>query len=179
MKSDKIWSENLIAATLARGTFACKHLVIVPRCGWPGSECDLLVVTPNLRVIDVEIKISRADLKADAKKDKWYHNWDWKTDGTYTGQKGKRGRQWPHRVWKHYYCLPRDIWDAKLIDSLPSPASGVLLMFEDKSSGDFRIKIERMAKPDRQADSISAEDAIDIARLASLRMWDALRRTAA
>ena len=62
------WSENLIAATLARVVFQHKHLVIVPNCSWPGSECDLLVVTPNLRVIDVEIKISRADLKADARR---------------------------------------------------------------------------------------------------------------
>ena len=62
------WSENLIAATLARQIFHRKHLVVVPNCSWPGSECDLLVVTPSLRIIDVEIKISRADLLADTKK---------------------------------------------------------------------------------------------------------------
>ena len=169
------WSENLIAATLARVVFQNKHLVIVPNCSWPGSECDLLVVTPNLRIIDVEIKISRADLKADAKKDKWYHAWNWRTDGRYDAAL-RKPRQWPRRVWKHYYCMPREIWDAQLLDSLPSPASGVLLMHEDKSNGDFRIKVERMAKPDRQADRICAEDAVDIARLASLRMWDVLQR---
>lgn len=167
------WSENLIAATLARVVFASKHLVIVPNCSWPGGECDLLVVTPNLRIIDVEIKISRADLKADARKDKWYYAWNWRTDGRYDPAL-RKPRLWPSRVWKHYYCMPRDIWEPQLLDYLPSPTSGVLLMFEDKSSGDFRIKVERMAKPDRQADRIRAEDAIDIARLASLRMWNAL-----
>lgn len=165
------WSENMIAATLARVVFANKHLVIVPRCSWPGSECDLLVVTPNLRVIEVEIKISCADLKADAKKDKWYHAWNWRTDGNYDHAL-RKPRQWPNRVWKHYYCLPRDIWGTSLLDCLPSPTSGVLLMHE--KNGELRIKVERMAKPDRKADRISAEDAIDIARLASLRMWDAL-----
>ena len=168
------WSETVIAAALARQVFRAKHLVIVPNCSWPGSECDLLVVTPNLRVIDVEIKISRADLRADARKDKWYHSWDWRLDGHYDKTRRKR-RQWPHRVWKHYYALPRDLWSAELLDSLPSPASGVLLMYEEKS-GDFRIRVERMAKPDRQAEKITPEDAIDIARLASLRMWNVLTK---
>ena len=171
------WSETTIAAALARQVFKSKHLVIVPNCSWPGSECDLLVVTPSLRVIDVEIKISRADLKADAGKDKWYHSWDWRLDGHYD-KALRKPRQWPHRVWKHYYALPRDIWDAALLDSLPSPTCGVLLMYEDRH-GDFRIRVERMAKPDRQAEKITHEDAIDIARLASLRMWNALERRTA
>jgi hypothetical protein len=174
MSEPKKWSEKLIAGTLARQVFNNRHLVIVPNCSWPGSECDLLVVTPNLRVIDVEIKISRSDLRADAGKDKWYHSWDWRRDGRYDKTK-RRPRQWPHRVWKNYYALPRDIWDAALLDSLPSPTCGVLLMYEDKRNGDFRIHVERMAKPNRQAEKITPEDAVDIARLASLRMWDALQ----
>lgn len=169
------WSENQIAAALSRQVFANRHLVVVPNCSWPGSECDLLVVTPNLRVIDVEIKISRSDLKADAKKDKWFHKWDFYKDGRYDPALRKR-REWPRRVWKHYYALPSDIWDAALLDSLPSPTSGVLLMYEDDRNGDFRIRVERMAKPDRKADRITPEDAVDIARLASMRMWDALER---
>lgn len=173
------WSENLIARTLARRTFASKYLVVVPNCSWPGSECDLLVVTPNLRVIDVEIKISRADLKADAGKDKWFHAWDFKIDGPWYGRladREKRRLEWPRRVWKHYYCMPRNIWDASLIEALPSPTSGVLLMYADKSSGEFRLHVERQAKPDRKADYLTPADAVDIARLASLRMWDALQK---
>ena len=173
MNDEKIWSENTIAAGLARQIFSRKHLVVVPNCSWPGSECDLLVVTPNLRVIDVEIKISRADLKADARKDKWYHSWDWRRDGNYD-RALRKPRQWPHRVWKHYYALPRHLWDTALLSSLPSPNSGVLLLYPDKHDGGLCIRVERQAKPDRQADKISPEDAIDIARLASLRMWDAL-----
>ena len=169
------WSENLIARTLARHTFGRQHLVVVPNCTWPGSECDLLVVTPNLRVIDVEIKISRADLKADAKKDKWYHSWDWRTDGNYDAEK-RKPRDWPQKVWKHYYCLPKDIWDDSLLECLPSPQSGVLLMHNHRGNDDFLIRVARPAKPDRKADRISPEDAVDIARLASLRMWDALQK---
>lgn len=174
------WSERSIATFLARFTFDRKHLVIVPNCSWPGSECDLLVVTPNLRVIDVEIKISRADLKADAKKDKWFHAWDWKIDGPYPTQGSKwncRPRQWPRSVWKHYYCLPAEIWKPELLECI-APTSGVLLIYDNpngsnyKPRSPFKIICERPAKPCRDAQKICAEDAIDIARLASLRMWD-------
>lgn len=165
-------SERRIASYIARFIFEKRHLVLVPNCSWPGSECDLLAVTPNLRIIDVEIKISRADLKADAKKDKWFHSWDWKIDGPYrpNGTNGLRPRQWPRRVWKHYYCMPRAIWKPELYDCM-NPVSGLLLI-QDRDDG-ILVKCERRAKPDTKADRITAEDAIDIARLASLRMWDA------
>ena len=165
------WSERRIAAYLARVTFTHKALVMVPRCSWTGNECDLLVVTQNLRIIDVEVKISRADLRADAMKEKWFHAWDWKIDGPMRDRKApRRPRQWPHRVWKHYYCLPRDIWRPELFEAI-APVSGVLLMDHDHE-GRFFVRCERMARPDRGAEKITAEDAIDIARLASFRMWD-------
>ncbi len=166
------FTERTIASYLARVVLERKHLLLVPNCQWPGSECDLLGITPNLRVIDIEIKISRADLKVDAKKDKWFHSWDWKIDGPYrpNGTEGRRARQWPHRVWKHYYCLPRAIWTPELFEHI-NPVSGLLLI-QDRDDG-ILVKCERRAKPDIKADRITAEDAIDIARLASLRMWDA------
>jgi hypothetical protein len=171
------WSENMIAMALATQVFERKHLVIVPRCGWPGSECDLLVVTRDLRIIDVEIKISRADLKADAKKDKWFHHWDFKIDGPWQGWDApRRPRQWPQRVWKHYYCMPRDIWAPELVEFVPA-ASGILLVTDWREYPDRPfIRVERQAKPCRDAERITAEDAVDIARLASLRMWEALRK---
>jgi hypothetical protein len=172
------WSENTIARALARQTFERKHLVLVPRCNWTGHECDLLVVARDLRIIDVEIKISRADLKADAKKEKWFHAWDFKVDGPYlpAAERVLRPRQWPRKVWKHYYCMPREIWNEALFEFLPSPASGVLLLSEQRHGGQLVVHCERRATPCRDADRISAEDAIDIARLASLRMWDSFER---
>jgi hypothetical protein len=168
------WSEELIARAMARQVFERKHLVLVPRCNWTGNECDLLVVTPDLRVIDVEVKISRADLKADAKKDKWFHSWDFRIDGPWVPRDTRtpRPRQWPRKVWKHYFALPAELWDAALFDALPSPASGVILLNE-YDDGVIGTKVVRRATPCRDAERISAGDAVDIARLASLRMWDA------
>lgn len=176
------WSENAIAAMLARQLFQNQHLVVVPRCGWTGNECDLLVVTRDLRVIDVEIKISRDDLKADAKKDKWYHHWDSRVDGTLLPwwsperKAARRRRLWPQKVWKHYYALPKDIWDDKLLPTLGSGTSGILLL-DQRPGGKLVYTVRRASKPCRDAQKISAADAVDIARLASLRMWDALTRT--
>lgn len=174
------WSEQLIARTLARQTFEKKNLVIVPNCTWTGNECDLLVVTPDLRIIDVEVKISRSDLKADAKKDKWFHSWDWKVDGPWDGSydnSKKRPREWPRKVWKHYYAMPRALWDDALFDALPSERSGVILLAEQKHGGaPLAATLVRRAAPCKDAERISAGDAIDIARLASLRMWETYER---
>lgn len=170
------WSAALITKFLVRHTFN-RGVLAVPNCMWPGSECDLLVVTKNLRIIDVEIKISRSDLKADVDKDKWYHAWDWQKDGPWkpasADRPPRRRRDWPRRVWKHYYCMPLDVWKPEFA-AIISPASGVLVVKEHDNFDGFVVRCERQAKPCRDADKISAEQAIDVARLAGLRMWDAL-----
>lgn len=166
------WTAHAIGRHLANVTFQKKNLVLVPNCNWTGHECDILVLTMNLRIIDVEIKVSRADLKADASKDKWYHQWDYKIDGPWRpDRQDRRPREWPRKVWKHYYALPRDVWDDSLLTSIPK-VSGVLLIYE--WHGNLHITVERPAKPNRDAEPVSAESAIDIARLANIRMWNAL-----
>ena len=170
--SDK-WSERMIAHALARQVFQGKHLVVVPNCTWTGDELDLLVVTENLRIIDVEVKISRADFKADFKKDKWYHSLDYDDWQAYRrGELKRERREWPRKVWKHYYAVPKEIWKPELITGMPQ-RSGVILMERRGDKNRIYAHVERRAQPDVAADKISAADAVDIARLASLRMWDA------
>lgn len=167
-----VWNERLIARAIARQTFASKYLVLLPNCNWTGSECDLLAVTDNLRLIDIEIKISVADLKADANKTKWYHNWDYKIDGPYVHGYKRRPRLWPTKVWKHYYCVPESLWKPELELVLASAASGVICVSGDDPRGYF-VRVAKKAKPCADAKPISDRAAIDLARLASLRMWDA------
>lgn len=177
------WTEANIARALALQVFDRKYLVMVPNCNWTGYECDLLAVTPDLRIVDVEVKISRSDLKADAKKEKWWHR-------RFLGHAEPRevhkngrlhaiyrdpiydstARQHPPKVWKHYYALPREIWKPELLDSLPSKSSGVILLRQYE--GSIYASIERRATPNREAKAIEPADAIDLARLASLRMWN-------
>ncbi len=169
------WTEGQIAGWLARYTFQRKCLLIVPNCSWPGNECDLLAVTMNLRIIDVEIKTSRADFRADAGKDKWWRRRPWSEYAPGIPRQQQRDpRLWPGKVWKHYYCMPREIWRDEMAGQAGSPESGILLITESRHhTPDFSIQVERPAHPNRSADKLSAEDAIDIARLAGLRMWDA------
>jgi hypothetical protein len=153
-----------------------KCLLLVDNCSWTGAECDVLAVTRNLRIIDIEIKISRADLKADAGKDKWWHrgfgHWEGGKDGKWVRPKPV-ARLWPHRIWKHYYAMPKEVWRDELLDCLASPASGVILLHEWPANTNVVAKVMRRAKPDRDAKPIEAAAVLDIARLANLRMWDA------
>lgn len=179
------WSESSIAASLSDRVFQRKCVVVVDNCSATGNECDLLAVTPNGRVIDVEIKISRSDLKADAKKEKW---WDrqflgWKElhgpwiDGkTYRRAEAEykvTRRSHPIKVWKHYYAMPASIWTDDLFQFLPTEHSGVLLLSEVDNR--VSVRVRRMAKPSREAKPLTTFEILNIARLASLRMWSAYK----
>ena len=161
------WSEGVIIRAICRQVLQRKCLLLVDNCNWTGHECDVLGVTQDLRIIDIEAKISRADFKADAKKDKWWHHQSWRdqVDGV-----PRVHRDWPPRVWKHYYAMPVAIWRPELLPMAASPASGVILLRE--RDGVVTASVERRAKPCADAQRISAADAIDIARLANLRMWE-------
>ena len=146
-------------------TFQRKAVIIVPECNWTGHECDLLVVHESLRIIDVEIKVSRADFKRDAAKEKWWRRAAW-VEGP------PQHLQWPRKVWKHYIAMPADIWKPELVEFLPSAASGVILM-RDRGAR-LPCWVERRATPNKDAEPISPKACVDIARLAGLRMWEAL-----
>lgn len=166
----------MIAGVIARKTLASKCVVLVDNCTWTGHECDVLGVTMDLRIIDVEIKISRADLKADAGKEKWWHRRGSSYNQVTRGYDNHPGiaREWPPKVWKHYYAMPADIWRDDLISALPSSKSGVLLVSKENSVwAPVVVRCHRRATPCRDATRLSAANAMNIARLANLRMWDA------
>lgn len=171
------WSERMIGRALCTQFLQRKCIVLVPNTTWAGAEADVLGVTMDLRLIDIEIKISRADLKADAKKDKWWRT-DWSTWSSTRGNPTRTPKEWPTKVWKHYYALPADIWKPELLASLPSTKSGVLLLRHGRNPSDPRVLVhcERRATPNRDAEKLDAAQALDVARLANLRMWDAYSR---
>lgn len=168
------WTAGQIGHSLYYHVFAQKHAVVLENCYYPGSECDVLIVRNDLRLMEIEIKISRADLKADAKKDKWFK---------YIPPSGRRWAhksecdvqklEWPNKIWKHYYCVPEEIWGADLIASIPLK-SGVLLIREWRPDMPA-ISVIRQAKPNKDAKPMPAADLVDIARYCNVRMWDALK----
>ena len=181
------WTEHTIGRALCRQTFNRSALVLVPNCNWTGYECDVLVVEKNLRIIDIEVKISRADLKADAKKDKWWRHLSY-DEGLAAGlvqEKDRNGwhawdsrqhrepRAWPNKVWKHYYAMPKAIWTPDLLEFLPAN-SGILLLSEPQKGDTVSVVVrcERPPKPNRDAEKLAPQEVLDIARLANLRMWE-------
>lgn len=174
------WSETSIASALSR-MFEGKLMVCIPNCSWTGNECDILGVTKDLRIIDIEIKISRSDYKADFSKEKWlksYRDCELETGivwSEYFLGKEKRTRSpWPNKVWKHYYCMPSEIWKDGMEDFAGSDKSGIITLSIEGSI--VVANVVRHAKPNRDAEKLSTEHVLDIARNASLRMWDAYRK---
>lgn len=165
------WSERTIAALLARDTFG--RDLVCPNCTYLGFESDLLVVHRTLRLIDVEIKISRADLKVDLEKRKWWRE-DWTTQVPqrhgWGGTEPARQRiEWPNQVWKHYYALPAELWKPELAEFLPA-MSGLLLIHRN------RVEHKQRAKPNPFTEPVKLETAMTIARLVSVRYWEHVRR---
>lgn len=159
------WTAREIARSLAWQVFNHKHLIVVPNTYWPGNETDLLLVRTDLRLMDVEIKISRSDLKADAKKDKWFDMpLTWRDQG-----RPKTPRTHPRRIWKHYYCLPESIWKDELLEVI-QPSSGLILMRDHPTHPGCCLK--RQAKPAKDPERITLEELADIARMQSHRMWE-------
>lgn len=172
-----------IAHCLARNLFK-SDLVVVDRCCWPGAECDLLVVTPKLQVIDVEVKISRSDLKADRNKSKWFRQ----PEGWYARQErpAPTPLEWPRNVWKHYYAMPAKLWKPELAEFI-HPTSGIITVdFAHEDAGEKRHeqqsarspehwhhKVVKRAKPCRTYEPIGPKALRKIAYLASFRMWRA------
>ncbi len=162
------WSEAEIARALVSQFFG-KFGIVCPNCYWTGYECDLLVVHHTLRLIDVEIKVSRSDLKIDREKDKWWRREQHLWSGDMGPPAPRLGRDWPPKVWKHYYVLPADVWKPELVAAIP-PFSGVLTIRESHG-GSIYVESVRRVTANRGAAPISAGAAMEIARLVNARYW--------
>lgn len=177
-----VWTEGLIARAICRQILERRCLVLVENCQWTGHECDVLGLTTKRQIIDIEVKISRADFKADAKKDKWWHYPDYiealdaglTTPGKWDPYAIRIPVSHPPRVWKHYYAMPASIWKPELLQSMPSQSSGVILLREQDSVETPVVAcLERGAVPSKNACLLTPEQVLDVARLANLRMWQA------
>ncbi len=165
------YTEYTMLRALANRTFK-GALMCIDNCNALGSECDLLVVTKALQCIDVEVKISKADLKADALKDKWFAPYDWRL-GNYEEYRRKRTSvHWPAKVWKHYYAIAAPVWSDDLLQYCQA-TSGVVVV-ELSPTGYIRSVVSKrraVANPDQQPAGVKLLR--DLCRLTSYRLWDA------
>lgn len=136
--------------------FGVRRNIIVPNVSWGVGlhECDLLIVRPSGHAVEVEIKVSLADLKKDAEK--WHGHVDLK-----------------RRIGRLYFAIPLKLQD-KAIGYIPEHA-GVITVDEDRRPWARRVAISREARWDREA-RFTDDEINKIARLGAMRIWSLKRK---
>lgn len=147
-KREQKFTESQISTAIGRYYLQGKHLIAVNNFYWTGYECDIFAITKGLRPIEFEIKTSRKDFLDDAKKAKW---------------------QRPITVWKHYYIMPYHIYKADLLEALPHPNSGILLL--TRIGDNIYISERKKAIANNNVKLVDAKQMVDICRLITARYW--------
>ncbi|WP_338980631.1 MmcB family DNA repair protein [Fusobacterium nucleatum] len=115
-------------------------------------ECDMLIVTKNRYLTEVEIKISLSDLKADFKKEHQHKD---------------------ENIKNFYYAFPEEMKD-KAIELIPEEAGILIAVKKHLNSGyEYRdIKCYRKPKINKEAKPINDIVLSRIYRLGYLRYWN-------
>lgn len=166
------FSERSIARALvhAFGMFPPRRYLAVENVSWGllPWEADLLCMSGNGYLQEVEIKVSVADLRRDLEKPKHRLR---KAVFTSTG---RSPHTWIRRFW---YAMPDTVWN-KVVAEPPIPAdAGVVLLYIERGEKEFggedkmRSRIVRPAKTNAAAIGLTAGERYDLARLGVLRYW--------
>lgn len=126
-----------------------QHL-IVPNISWGMGlhECDLLICTKAGYLWEVEIKVSKADLKKDREK---YH-----------GHYNKKIR-------RLYFAIPNELYNDENISLIPERA-GIFTIME-LNDGRLFVKIQRTPKLNKNAKPIDIKERLKMAELGAMRIW--------
>ncbi len=139
--------------------FDYRQSLIVPNVYWGMGihECDLLIASKAGYLTEVEIKVTRADLRADAKK--WH---------------GHRS----DKIKRLFFALPD--YMENCVDMVPERAGIILVrpmeMHDIRKGWSPRCREIRPAQRNKAAGKISDHDRYKIARLGALRIWGLKRK---
>jgi hypothetical protein len=136
--------------------FDYRKNLIIPNVswGWTTHECDLLVVSPSGRVLEVELKISKSDLLNDLKKP--HHH------------KAKN----IHEVW---FAVPEELLEAakEVLDS----KFGIAYIHKC-SNGKYVVEKARKAKTNTKVKAATEKDVEKLKRLLCMRIWGMKKKIA-
>lgn len=110
-------------------------------------EADLIVLTANGYVVEVEIKISLADLKRDCKKKKWSL------------------RAFNELVSRFYYAMPAQLWEKPAARECVPNFAGVITVDDSGQVLTVKEAVRRTARP------LRAPERFNLARVGSFRAW--------
>jgi hypothetical protein len=131
--------------------------IVVPNVSWSlfQHECDMIVCRPSGYAIEIEIKVSVSDMKADLKK-KHSHI-----------DRRKRLREL-------YYAIPETIYE-KCLPLIPENAGIIIIKrHEDKytyHTNDLAI-IKRRAIPVPDAVRLTEKEKLKLAHVGAMRIWN-------
>lgn len=130
------------------GFFGVRQHLMVPNVSWGLGlhECDMLIVTKSGFANEVEIKVSRYDLKRDLNK---HH--------------GHRSRL----IRRLFFAIPKDL--SEFTNLIPEHAGIILIV---KNQYDENVcNLVRPAQVNKGAKPLTTEQIIHLGRLASMRIW--------
>lgn len=133
--------------------FGYRECIIVPNISWGVNlhECDLLVVRKSGYGIEVEIKVSKSDLKADAKK-------------------GHQHTDRLDRLSELYFAIPDYMKDC--VEFIPEHA-GILVI--SKNEWGVGLSIFRKPVTNKNRRKFTNEEMLKIAHLGTMRIWNLKR----
>jgi hypothetical protein len=133
--------------------FDIRRHIIVPNVSWGLflHECDLLVVRPSGYAIEVEIKVSKSDLKKDA---------------------GKKHGHRSHKIKELYFAVPRDLYEAA-VEYAPGDAGIICVGLGDTTWWPDKLfaSIERPAVTRKDARPLSEGEMLQLGKLGTMRIW--------
>ncbi len=141
--------------------FNCRTNLIVPNVSWGMGlhECDLLIVSQAGYLTEVEIKVTKVDLRADAKK--WHQ----------------------HRsdvIKRLFFALPDYLESIDCIEMVPERAGIIIIKPKDNVPGEYpyspRCREIRPAQRNKAAGKVGDHARYKIARLGALRIWGLKRK---
>jgi hypothetical protein len=140
--------------TRLAGYFNYRQNIIVPNISWGLNlhECDLLVLRKSGYATEIEIKISKSDLKADLKKG---HN---HTDKA-------------NRISELYFAIPDYMIDCVYL--IPEDA-GILILKRNQYYHHFNfleVKRLRKAKINKNRSKFCDNEILKLAHLGTMRIW--------
>ena len=140
--------------------FDYRRNLIVPNVHWGMNmhECDLLMLSQHNYATEVEIKISMADLRADAKK--------------------PHGHRSGGRIKNLWFALPEKLKEKHLekIEQLVPERAGILFVREDDDNWTPRVRMHRPPRGNANARNWTDEERYKLARLGALRIWNLKRK---
>jgi len=139
--------------TLARH-FDYRQNLIVPNVYYGlgfWHELDLLIVRPSGYAVEVEIKVSLSDLKADKKKRHQHHS---------------------NKIKLLYFAVP-EFLEAQALELIPERA-GLLIVYREEDWDFYRVRNSnppRIPTTNRTARKLTEKEINKLGSLATLRIW--------